>query len=302
MSLTHFPEGITSFGAPVFAGEITSGNVYWVDSNATSGGTGEFANPYLSIETAFNRSGLKKGDRIICKEGHAESVTASAGIDMDVAGVMVIGLGSGTHRPTITFTTATTADIDIDAANITLVNVLFLGGVDALVGPLDVNSSDFKLLNCEYRDSTGQCVDFLLADANADRMLIDGFVYRGDSAAGTNSAIALTGCDDVEIKNFYFDGNFAVGVIDCRTTAVTNLRVREGFARTRNAADIFIVDTVTGSTGMIGPNINLRLQDNAANITEACTGATFVYFQPINIVNLAGESSMQTNITASTDA
>jgi hypothetical protein len=63
-----------------------------------------------------------------------------------------------------------------------------------------------------------------------------------------------------------------------------------------------LIDTITASTGMIGPNINLRLQDNAANITEAITGATFVYFQPINVVNLAGESSLVINITASTDA
>jgi hypothetical protein len=44
------------------------------------------------------------------------------------------------------------------------------------------------------------------------------------------------------------------------------------------------------------------LQDNAANITEALVGAAMQFMQPINLVNLAGESSMQTNIAASTDA
>ena len=98
------------------------------------------------------------------------------------------------------------------------------------------------------------------------------------------------------------DGNFAVAGIDVRTTATTDLEVRNVYFRQRNSNDLFLVDTITGSTGLIGPNINLRIQDNAANITEALTGATFVYFQDINIVNAAGESSMLTNITASTDA
>ena len=35
---------------------------------------------------------------------------------------------------------------------------------------------------------------------------------------------------------------------------------------------------------------------------EAFVGADMEFFQPINIVNADGQSSMQTNITASTDA
>ena len=65
--------------------------------------------------------------------------------------------------------------------------------------------------------------------------------------------------------------------------------------------DVIVVDTITSSTGQIGPNISAQLKDHAANITEAFTGATFVYMQPINIVNLAGESSIFSNITASAD-
>jgi hypothetical protein len=44
------------------------------------------------------------------------------------------------------------------------------------------------------------------------------------------------------------------------------------------------------------------LLDNAANVTEAITGATFVTFDPVYVVNLAGEKAMLINTTASTDA
>jgi hypothetical protein len=181
-------------------------------------------------------------------------------------------------------------------------NLLFTGGIDALASPIQVQAADFALIGCEWRDVTGQCTDCILTTAAATRMLIKDFRYDGDTAAGTNAGIAIVGGDRITIEGLHMDGNFAVGGIDIRTTATTDLEVRDVVFRTRNSADIFLIDTITASTGVIGPNINLRLQDNAANITEACTGATFVYFQPINIVNLAGESSMQTNITASTDA
>jgi hypothetical protein len=179
---------------------------------------------------------------------------------------------------------------------------LFTGGIDALTSPIQVQAADFWLDNCETRDVTGQATDWILTTAAANRLKITNHRHDGDTAAGTNAFLAIVGGDGIVVDGLRCDGNFAVGGIDIRTTATTDLEVRNVYFRTRNAADIFLIDTITGSTGLIGPNLNLRLQDNAANITEALTGATFVYFQPINIVNLAGESSMQTNITASTDA
>ena len=68
-----------------------------------------------------------------------------------------------------------------------------------------------------------------------------------------------------------------------------------------NAADVAIVDTVTASTGFIGPNINIMMADNTSNITEAVTGATFQVIDPVYVCNLAGEKAMLINWTASTD-
>jgi len=159
------------------------------------------------------------------------------------------------------------------------------------------------VLQLNYRDVTGQCTDCVLTTAAADRLYIDVNDYDGATAAGTNAGIAIVGGDHIEIVGRYMDGNFAVGGIDIRTTATTDLFVHDfKYFRTRNAADIFLVDTITASTGQVGPNIYLRLNDNAANITEAITGATFVQHLPISVVNLAAEVGMTINTTASTDA
>jgi hypothetical protein len=305
MTMSNFPKGfnggVAIRGVPLLS---TYGNkVIWADSAGTSNGDGTWTRPYSTIDAAVGACDASKGDVIMAKAGHVETVTAAAGLALDVAGISVIGLGNGTNRPKVNFTTAVSASMKVSAANIYMENIQFTGGIDALTNPIHVDAADFTLNNWTFKDVTGQATDIVLTTANADRMELANFEIDGDTAAGCNAGIAIVGGDNIKIHDFIMDGNFAVGGIDVRTTATTDLKVWNCVSfRTRNAADIFIVDTITGSTGQIGPNCNLRLQDNAANITEAITGATFVVMQPINIVNLAGESSMQSNITASTDA
>lgn len=300
----RFAGGVNIGGVPIL--NSYAGNVFWVDSGAGSDGNkGTYDRPFSTLDYAVGRCTANNGDLILCKPGHTETVTAAGGLDLDVAGITIVGLGSGSDRATVNFTTATTADMDVDAANITIENFLFTGGIDALAGPIDVNAADFTMVDCEFRDVTGQTVDCIVADANADRLRILNHTHRGAAAAGAASAIQLVGGDGAEITVNFIDGNFSTAAIENVTTAATNLRVygahAGAYVRTRNAADV-IFTAVATTTGAVGPNLNARLADDAANITEAFVGADMEFFQPINIVNADGESSMQTNITATTDA
>jgi len=307
MPMSHYPNGfnhgVAVRGMPLL--NTYAGNVFWVDSGAGSDGNkGTFDRPFSTIDYAVGRCAANNGDVIMVKPGHTETVIAAAGLALDVAGITLVGLGSGDARPTINFTTAVGADMDVDAANITMSNFLFTGGIDALTGPIDINAADCSLIDIETRDVTGQATDFIVTDANADRLLIDGWTHRGAAAAGADTAITIVGGDNIVIRNFWIDGNFAVACIENVTTAAVNLTVygdRPCFARTRNAADV-IFTAVATTTGNVGPNIHARLQDDAANITEAFVGADMQFFQPIAIANADGEVALNTNITASTDA
>lgn len=305
--MTTFPDGIYQYGgAPVGPADIfTTGNVFFVSSVVgKSGWNGKVASPLSTIDAAVGKCTADKGDVIVALPGHIETVTAAAGLALDVAGIKLIGLGSGSLRPTINFTTAVGADMDVDAANITIKNFLFTGGFDALTGPIDINAADCSLINIETRDVTGQATDFIVTDANADRLLIDGWIHRGAAAAGADTAITIVGGDDIVIRNFNLYGNFAVAGIENVTTAAVRINIGGGggwnYIWTANAADT-AVTLVATTTGFVGPNIAAMLTDNAANITEAFVGAAAQFIQPLKIVNLAGESSMDTNITASTD-
>ena len=298
-----FANGVSIRGMPLLT--AYPGKVFWVDSvNGSNGNKGTFDRPLASIDKAMDAGFClaNRGDVVVCKAGHVETVIAAAGLDLDVAGVAVVGLGAGSNRAQINFTTATTADMDVDSANISMYNILFTGGVDALAAPIDVNAADFALINCEWRDVTGQATDVILADAGADRSLIDGHFHNGAAAAGGSSAIALIGMDNPVIRNFRLVGNFSTGAVDCRTTAVVDLNIHDGYVWNKNAADIAVVDTITASTGKIGPRLEIMLATNEANVTEAITGATFHMFDPVYVCNLVNEKAMLINWTATTDA
>lgn len=313
MPISNYPKGfahgVTIRGVPLQVAH--PGKVFWVNNSSvlpeggiggSNGNDGTYLRPFSTIDYAVERCTASRGDIIFVMPGHVETVTAAAGLDLDVAGIAVIGLGQGALRASVNFTTATTADMDVDAASISIINLLFTGGIDALVAPIDINASDCSIINCEYRDVTGQATDVILADANADRLYIEDYFHNGAAAAGANSAIALVGMDNPVIKSFKIVGNFAVSAIDCRTTAVVDLDISNGYIWTKNSADLCIKDTVTASTGKIGPNLQMMLTDNAANITEAVTGATFHMFDDVYVCNLVNEKAMLINWTASTDA
>jgi len=312
--LANYPkgimQGISLRGLPIQVAH--PGEIFWVNGSTvkavdavdgSDSNSGDYHHPLATIDAAIGKCTANRGDIIMVMPGHTETVSAASGVDQDVAGVSVIGLGVGSLRPTINYT-ATTSTWTMAAANCSMYNLLHTGGIDAVVSPIVVSAADCTIADCELRDVTGQMTDGILTTAAADRLKILNHTHDGAAAAGTNAGIALVGGDGIEITIKRMDGNFAVGGIDVRTTATTDLHVHHvDYFRTRNSADIFLVDTITASTGQIGPNIYMRLQDNAGNITEAITGATFVVMDDgVHVVNLPNEKSIAINWAASTDA
>src|SRR3989442_11988440 len=106
-SLTNFPNGISSFGIPMTGAaspSVLTGKVFFVDStNAAakdvSGGYGsDPTTPLKTINFAITQCTADKGDTIYVLPGHAESVSAAAAISIGIAGVHIIGLGTGIKR------------------------------------------------------------------------------------------------------------------------------------------------------------------------------------------------------------
>lgn len=297
-----FPNGVNIRGIPIL--NSYSNKVWWVHSEGGSNGNaGTFDRPFDTIDYAIGRCTASRGDVIMVKAGHVETVTAAAGLALDVIGVSIIGLGTGALRPNINFTTAVGASVSVTAANCSMTNFLFTGGVDLLTGPISIAAADFSLVNIETRDVTGGAVDWIVTTDAADRFLISGWKHLGTASAGPDTALSTVGGDDWVVENFNIYGNFAVAGIENVTTMSNRVRIGGGpnpnYIWTENAADVAIT-MKSDTTGYIGPNLFLMLQDNGSSLSACTVGAAMQFMLPIQIVNLAGEASASSTITPST--
>lgn len=268
MSASNYPagfaDGVTIKGVPLL--QTHPGKVFWVYNGSalltgqkagSNGNKGTFDAPFATIDYAIGQCTADRGDIIFVKAGHSETITAAAGIDADVAGIAIIGLGSGRNRPTINFTTATAADIDIDAANITIKNFFIdVTGIDAVIGALDVNAADFTLEGCEVlmADSGGQATEFIVTATAADRMAVLDNVIRSPNA-GANNAISIEGTPDgIVIAGNRIYGDFADACIhNPAGNVATNLVIAGNYLQNDQTGD-HAIELVSACTGTVSKN------------------------------------------------
>lgn len=177
----HQPGGVFTISRE----DITTGSIFFVHSGTGTNGAGYGNNPdapVASIDYAVGLCTADKGDVIYVMPGHAETVSAAAGLDLDVAGITIRGIGNGSLQPTVTLDTATTADVDVDAANITVENIHFRANFADVAAAIDVNADDFTLRKCRFSE--------VATDMNAK-------IWVQDAAAGGSDRITIEDCHAV---------------------------------------------------------------------------------------------------------
>lgn len=167
--ISNFPNGFASGilvrGLPLHT--THPGKVFWVGNStvlmdnqraASNGNDGTFLAPFSTITYALSRTVASRGDVIMVKAGHAESVSAAAGLVLSKAGVALIGLGVGALRPTITLDTANTASITVTASNVTVSNFLFKANFLNIATCFSIANAqvatDLTIDNCEFKDNS----------------------------------------------------------------------------------------------------------------------------------------------------
>lgn len=251
-----FGEGVTIRGVPIL--QTHPGKIFWVYNGTalltgqkagSDGNKGTFDAPFSTIDYAIGQCAANRGDIIIVKAGHAETLSAISSITCDVAGVAIVGLGTGTDRPELTFDTLTGASIVISAANVSFQNIVGIGNKDALTQPFDVQATDCYL-DIEWRDtsSTIEAARAILTTAAADRLTVK-MKYRGQTGGDACvNAIRLVGVDGADIDiDFY--GKASTAVVEFLTTACTNVNIK-GYSYVSGTTDGSknVVDTAGSST------------------------------------------------------
>jgi len=202
------------------------GNTFWVNSSGGSDATGSGRsadNPFATLDFAFgSTSGVtaNNGDVIYVMENHAETLNASGGndIDMDLAGVSVVGLGTGLNRPTFTYATETNAEIVIGAADIYIENILLVCNIDSSVAMIHIESGGdgLHLNNIEIREGSGTPVLMIDMVGQADDVIIENSTFLCPTAANCTSAISLSALTPARltVRNNFIRGDWNTGALE----------------------------------------------------------------------------------------
>lgn len=300
-----FADGVTIRGIPI---TITNpGKVFWVYNGSalqggqrggSNGNKGTYDSPFSTLDYAVSQCVANRGDIVFIKPGHAETISAADGFDLDVAGVAVVGLGSGTLMPTFTLS-ATASDANISAANCSLVNVRFVPSTSDVVRAIQVTAVHATIKNILVLDAgaTNEILTVIKATGTTDNE-VDGLWIEGCRAYGTSTAILEFFEFNAHINGLVFKNNIivnegtAAGVAIAGATGKNLLNAYIGFNKTSNKAtsgNLFIDSDSTASTGIAEENLIGHADVTGAH-DNGLTGMGFRLFNNLStsVNNLSG--------------
>lgn len=273
------------------------GKVFWVSNSSvmlagqkagSNGNPGTFNAPFSTLDYAIGMCTAHRGDTIFVKPGHAESLTAADGVDVDVAGVTIIGLGRGTKRPKFTYDNSA-GEFVIGAANVRIENLWFVPSVTGITKAIDVEngSTGFEIVGCRFGDAETAGTDefnatIIVAAASTDGLIADNYINMGE--AGAVAAITITGaCDRLAIRNNVILGDYSTANINSITALQNDLMITDnilvnGVTSALNTEPT--IELLTGSSGVIARNFSAtnvatlaahQVNDTAANFQNYFT-------------------------------
>lgn len=277
MGMTNFPGGIASMGVPVIG--QTTGNVFFVSSvSGSDGNKGKSpSKPFATINRAVESCTADKGDVIYVMPGHVEDLadTSSSGaIDLDVAGISLIGIGTGSLQPRIDFNHAD-SDFLVGADNVTVENIHFEATVTGVkIGVNVEDGADYcTIRKCRFTVETAATDEFLYAvqlnDAS-NYALIEECDFDMGLGGATGAIGFIKGTAGTTVKNCRIEGDYSTACIVGTTTLSTKLDINGNLLINGNSGGIGTepaIELLTGTTGTIRNNcIVCNLATKAAAI------------------------------------
>ena len=284
-----FPNGITVRGLPLQ--QAHPGNVYWVNNsgvnpdggaNGSDSGKGTYLRPFATVDYAIGRCTANRGDIIMVMPGHTEDLDADSDITSDVAGVAIVGLGTGAKRPTFTFS-ETDSTWAVSAANCTFANIIIEAAKAEVVTAFSLaataDGTSFESIE-SYEGAvagTYNFVDVITLASGANNLSFRNCRFIGND---TNNDSFITGVihDGFYMDNCYFASNVAqasaVGLVDSSGN-VTNALITNCYFRSNVDGALWIDFNGAANSGLICNCYVSSIDGAGAVSTGDFTGGNF---------------------------
>jgi hypothetical protein len=258
-----FAAGVTIRGVPLLS--TNPGEVFWVNGSGVlaKGGVGgshsndgSYRRPLSSIDYAVGKCTAGRGDIIVVMPGHSEDIGAASALDVDVAGVAIIGLGAGSLRPDLNFS-ATAGTVDLAAADCTLYNLTLTADVSGVVVGVNVDADGCTIDNCEFNfNATGDDFKTMIdADAVSNFALTNSKLYSEDNVAGGVTGVRFDTVAQGVVQNNYICGEFSTGALVGEGAAGSQTLVADNYIYNADTAGGECIEFTVADTGMCVNNI-----------------------------------------------
>lgn len=279
-------------------GQLQGGNAWFVgNATGTFNGNGKSATrPFSTLAQALTALGgrVNSGDCIYVQPGHVESVSSAdwASATGAASGFSIVGLGSGTQRPTFNWTAAASTWL-LDTTGVEIANCVLNFAVTAatvVVTPMTVSAAGCRLVGnfINWGASTtigcGSTLGAIAVTTAGDYFeFIGNFALNLDVAGTTGQAIcllSLNGADYCRISgNKIFGATTAttVGPIHFLTTLSSDVEIVGNYVENLIASStIAISSAISGVTGFVAFN-QLRVNSAISPITVSANMSTTLY-------------------------
>ncbi len=216
--------------------------------------------------------------------GHAETISLADQIDVDVAGVSIIGLGNGTDRPTLTYTVAA-GEVAVGADNVLIENIVFTSSVTAVLIGVDIEAGvDYcTIRNCQFDVEAGTTDEFnnsIVLNDNNTGCVIENCLIDMQLGGAVNAILLDADTEGTIIRNNIIRGDYSTACIFADTTLSQELFVLRNIFQNGATDDIGTepaIELITNTTGIIADNyIMLNLTDDGS-----CVGDKMVHFNNV---------------------
>ena len=258
--------------------ELCTGKIFWVSSGTGTDGAGYGQNPDAPVATLDYAVGLctaSKGDIIYLMPGHAETLIAATSAAVDIAGVRILGLGTGSLQPTFSLGTDAAATIAVTDANVVIKNIKVISALADIAAGITASAAADGLVieDCWFTDGGTDVLELVIGvscAAGCDNVLIRNNRFITVTGGGCASGIKFVGATAMsQIVGNYISGDYSVAGIDGATAAGTNLLVLNNMIDNLDGGAGLAISLNSSTTGAMAYNITHGAKDGTSPIAAA---------------------------------